>query len=169
MKKFWTILGIVLVVMIAGLQFAPRTIVSHADYPEFASVDDITTRSDAVIVGRILDLRADKDSLIGDNYLIVTFATVEVIEQLSGVHVPQQITVKQMGGTVGSTTFVEAGTAPLVRNQKRVLFLAKMIDGTYMPLNPKQGSMPILAGDTVEFGGKSYKLDDFSSEVRMSR
>ncbi|HEY3367106.1 MAG TPA: hypothetical protein VGK74_18790 [Symbiobacteriaceae bacterium] len=151
------------VALVAGLvRLWPRRVEMQADYPHYASARQIARRADIVVVGRVEGVAVRAVS-VGDKTLAVTEASVRILEPFKGEGLPAVITVKQMGGRLGTVTYEEIDTVPYQPGQRLLLLLARVGDGQYMALNPEQGSLPVSAHDTVSYDGTTYRLADIKA------
>ncbi|AKN73848.1 hypothetical protein QR97_32645 [Streptomyces sp. PBH53] len=155
------------------------TVTYHADYPAYASLDDVIKKSDAVVEGTVVGSRVQKvlpDAPAGDdpatnpqaglspaeakearkaaeaNPVIVTVSKVKVTRTLAGkVAVGDTIEVSQLGGTYKGVSYKETDTTMLAKGgSKYVLMLAAHGKSPYDLLNPEQALYTVKADGTVK-------------------
>ncbi|MET7394648.1 hypothetical protein ABZS66_14265 [Dactylosporangium sp. NPDC005572] len=127
----------------------------QADYPMYDSVRMLHERATLVVAGQVLPgaVRSIDD-------LVYTVYRVQVERRFKGTSA-ETIEVKQIGGTVGGTVYVEAGGIPLRTGTRYVLFLETYPDSPASLLNPAQAQYVLGDGDRperVDPGGFEFTL-----------
>lgn len=160
-----TLLAVLVAVAVAIALLWPRSEVIHADYPYYGSLESLTGRADVVVLGEVQKTSVRRDTATD---LVVTDATVRVLETIKGANVPAVILVHQMGGTIGTVTYKEHGAVPYQKGQQFVLFLAKMPNQRYMALNPSQGSLLVANDSSVTFSKQKVALKDLLERTKRA-
>ena len=141
-----------------------ETVVMHADYPLYDSVESAAGTADVVITGVYLDSRTellypaasegadpaanpqagvDEEDIDLDELAIVrTINTVRVTEVLKGdLQIGDVLEVSQLGGTTDEQVVTEESTTPLssIEEPEFALLLNELGNGTYDLVHPQQG------------------------------
>jgi hypothetical protein len=85
------------------------------------SVDEMTDRAPAIVVGTVTSRRAEWE-YYGASKLIVTKVTIAVEQSLKG-SLPRTIVLEVMGGTIGDETMTVSDVPPFRVGDRDVLFL----------------------------------------------
>lgn len=101
--------------------------------------EDLITRADLVVQGRILDVRSFWNK---EKTAILTEARVQVEDTLVGKSGPV-IAVRTIGGQVGDVRIVFEGGPELKAGDRQLLFLKKHPDGALRVLGARQGQYRI--------------------------
>ncbi|MGO4538764.1 matrixin family metalloprotease [Paenibacillus sp. 2TAB19] len=118
----------------------------------------LTEAADLVVRGQVVKEKGSKYKK-GDYKNYKTDVNVGVLEVLKGEYESDQpITLSQMGGTDGDVTVFSDMSTYLKKGQEVILFLRKMADGTYIPINEDDG---IYVADSSSYANiaSSKKLD----------
>ena len=99
---------------------AGATLLRHFDLPS------MSREAHVIVRGRVLTQEARWNE---ERTRIYRYSELEVLESVKGARVPERLTVKQIGGTVGETTLSVVGTAELTVGEEVLLFLRT--DGRY--------------------------------------
>lgn len=135
----------------------------HADYPGYATLDELYAASDVVVAVDIAaapivrelypsvggtDPQANpnagtNETPAGDSVVITVF-DAKVTEVFKGeANEDDTIAVKQLGGLYKGVRHTEVGATPLKPHTSYVLFLATFPDAPASLLNPGQGQYPV--------------------------
>ncbi|MEK4515469.1 matrixin family metalloprotease [Paenibacillus sp. FSL H8-0122] len=99
----------------------------------------LTKAADLVVKGKVIG-EAKSDFTKGDYLNYSTKVNIEIIDTLKGDDSPGQIiTISQMGGTDGQVTVFSESSTHLKDNQEAILFLRKINENTFIPLNEDDG------------------------------
>jgi len=117
---------------------------AHATTLVKYELDQMVAGSESVIKGKVVEVRYERE---GQNGRIYTFTTVLVNENYKGKSL-RQITIRQLGGTIGETTMYIPGTSKFETGDEVVLFLVtdkrkKSNAGVYFIKGMTQGSYKI--------------------------
>jgi len=147
-----------------------KTIICHADYPFYNSVDELGNRSSDIIKGKVLkseveklDLRLNNNSTnpkLDPSYgsepsteeesmFVCTVYEVKVTDVIKGdLKKNDIIKVKEMGGLFEGNNYVYDGVKYMEPKKDYILFLEgyNNPDIPYSTLNPSQGFMEVLDG-----------------------
>ncbi|MGV9989974.1 hypothetical protein [Streptomyces sp. NPDC003374] len=164
----------------AGSAKAAETVTYSADYPDYASLDEVIKKSDVVVEGTVLGSRVERmlpDAPAGDNPatnpqaglspaekkqakeadeenpVVVTVSRVKVTRALAGhVAAGDVIEVSQLGGTYKGVKYQDSGTTLLAKGgPKYVLMLAAHGRGKpYDLVNPVQALYGVKQDGKVE-------------------
>jgi hypothetical protein len=127
---------------------------------------DIASRSrgaQRVVLARVLDMVARFDTNRFGDQLIVSDATVEVLETLKGSTI-SVLRVAVEGGTVGDLTLTVSDMPSLHPGDRVVFFLDAERAGVHTPHDRGRGVLKLSAGDRVE--GSAITLDAIRRQVR---
>ena len=100
-----------------------------------ADVSMLSRASEAVIQGRVVDVRSDWND---DHSMIFTHVTLHVTRTLKGIH-RNAVIIRVPGGTVGDLTTVMVGAPRFTVKQEVVVFLAPWDDGVAGVMGYEQG------------------------------
>lgn len=111
---------------------------------------DLVTQAVAIVVGHVDRIESRLDA---QEQQIATYITLTLDEVLKGDLPADTLTLKQMGGSVGSLRSWLHGSPEFVRGEKVLLFLSRNPDGTPRVLHLYQGKFSVFTDrDTgVEF------------------
>jgi hypothetical protein len=142
---------------------AQKNVLYRADYPSYATADQLFERATVVVQGRVesdkkvvrlvqaapqgqaLPAAVDAERREG---MVVTVRTVTVSRVFKGNVKPGDIVkVKQLGGKLDGVTYSEEHGVPLVDNGQYTLFLETYPDQPASLLNPVQGQYLVDAGN----------------------
>lgn len=122
--------------------------------------EELSRAADLVIRGKVIKDKGRKFKK-GDYSEYFTESNVEIIEVLKGDQSPgQTITLSQMGGSDGEVTVRADNTTHLKKNQEVILFLRKIEDDKFIPINEDYG---VFVND-----GKSFKNISSNSELNRN-
>lgn len=119
---------------------------------EKATLDEITTESDLIVHGKVID----KVSL-WEGKQINTYLTLQIFDVAKGKNVTGTIKVKQMGGTVGAYTSHISGQ-PNYEVGDEVFFFLIDWKGNYWIHSIAMGAYSV-----VETGGVKYAVNSFNN------
>ena len=127
------LLTLVLILAMVGTSYA--TIVPKMDLPE------LVQKSDSIIEGHVDSVVSQWDPSVK---LIYTYISIRIDEQVKGSN-GQSLTIKQVGGRVGSLDMNAVGMPVFKAGQQVVLFLKKQATGgTYEALGLDQGVYQVV-------------------------
>ena len=104
------------------------------------SPEELVAGSDAVIRGKIVEVHSFWDAA---GTLIHTEALVRVDERLLG-EAPGFVTLRTVGGTVGSYTVEAHGFPEFRRNESLIAFIKHQADGTARIVGYREGQFRVL-------------------------
>jgi hypothetical protein len=108
------------------------------------SLQELAKRSDAIAVAVVEDATARYDA----NKEIYTYITLRVLDPVKGAHKDETLTIRQIGGTVGSIASVVSGMPTFKKGEEVVVFLSQKDPAGY----------PWVMG--LQQGKYSVSLDD---------
>jgi len=138
-------------------------------FADVGAPPDISVRARSaqrVVLGRVLDMVARFETNRFGDQLIVSDATVEVLETLKGSAIAM-IRVAVEGGTVGDLTLTVSDMPSLHPGDRAVFFLDAERAGVHPPHDRGRGVLKLSAGDRVE--GSAITLDTIRRQVRAVR
>ena len=118
---------------------------------KYTTLEEITENSQLIVHGKIKSLHSAWEN---DN--IYTFAMIEISDVIKGVEQNKQITIRQLGGTVGDMTQEISGTPVLWKDSEVFLFLVDW-KGAYW-IN----SIVLGYYEVVEVNGIKYAVNNFN-------
>lgn len=118
--------------------------IAAATTVEKMSLKDLAKKSDAIVLARVEDETARYEA----NKEIFTYVTLRVLEPVKGPKKDEVITIRQIGGTVGTIASIVPGTPKFTKGEEVVLFLTKR-DGAGYPwvMGLQQGKYNVSADD----------------------
>ncbi len=122
-----------------------------------------TRGAQRVVLARVLDMVARFDTNRFGDQLIVSDATVEVLETLKGSAI-SVLRVAVEGGTVGDLTLTVSDMPSLRPGDRAVFFLDAERAGVHAPHDRGRGVLKLSAGDRIE--GSTMTLDAIWRQVR---
>ncbi|MCS6926054.1 MAG: matrixin family metalloprotease [Candidatus Binatia bacterium] len=146
-RGVWSFVLFCLVLLLCSLSL-PR--LGNATTVVPVSDRDLVTQAVAIVVGSVERIESQLDVR---EHQIVTHITLTLDEVLKGDLPADTLTLKQMGGSVGSLRSWLHGSPEFVRGEKVLLFLSRNPDGTPRVLHLYQGKFSVFTDrDTgVEF------------------
>ncbi|MEV1318065.1 hypothetical protein AB0J14_18520 [Micromonospora arborensis] len=137
----------------------------RADYPSYATADELFERASVVVQGRIDSseqvLRVVQAAPQGQALpapveaerregMVVTVRTIKVARVFKGNVKPGDVVqVKQLGGKLDGVTYTEEHGVPLQKNGQYMLFLETYSDQPASLLNPVQAQYPVESGEVL--------------------
>lgn len=118
---------------------------------ERATLEEITNESHLVVHGKVLS----KESKWEDN-VINTYITINIYDVVKGSLEANQVTVKQMGGTVGHISDEVPGSPTLYEEEEVVLFLVDWKENYWIH------SVALGAYSVIEVSGIKYAVNGFN-------
>jgi len=150
----------------------PVTVVVSQDFPHYKSIDSLAERADAIIKGKVVNTRVEaiNDRVISESTNeelnpggnppveknIYTIYTIEIEEAYKGNYKPgDTLDFKELGGTVGNTTFVAEEKVDISNEYDYIFFLATYDNTPASLLNSIQSLY--IYGSVNESGVNSKK------------
>jgi hypothetical protein len=107
------------VVLVAAMILVLAQTAQASKGPKWSD-EQLSAFSDAIVMGRVVDLASGWDPAVDTIY---TYVTIEVSEVLKGNLTPGRLTIKQMGGVVGERGLSIIDQASFERGEEVLLFL----------------------------------------------
>ena len=107
-------------VLLVAAMFLALAQTSQASNGPKWSDEQLSAFSDAIVMGRVVDLASGWDPAVDTIY---TYVTIEVSEVLKGNLSPGRLTIKQIGGVVGERGLSVIDQASFERGEEVLLFL----------------------------------------------
>lgn len=104
------------------------------------SVEELTKGADVVVIGEVLSTQSEWDPT---GRVILTRVDMHVEELLKGSPTGQRLSFQQLGGQVGDTVSVVAGSPSFSRGERVLLFLSRRRDGRFDVENFFQGKFSL--------------------------
>jgi hypothetical protein len=137
--------------------FFPQSASAIVD--ELLSVDELTLLSDVIVVGTVTDMAS-----FWQDRNIYTDVTVSVEQTVKGEPPGTEITVRQLGGTVGDITAVVTELPDFAVGERAVLFLRQRKAATFDVVGGFQGKFPVQ-NDKVFLEGSYVPLSTLLGRV----
>jgi len=168
-NKKYTVLAVAAVLMslvgCSSTSSATSTVIYYADYPYYASMEQLAQQADMVIRGTMLSSRVEsRDDSYTPNTtdpvanpggtakpdpVVYTIYTFKISDCYKGCDTPgTTVDVKQLGGVLENVTY-SASEVPFKVNKKYILFLATFDSSPAELLNPVEAA---YAGDPDSSG-----------------
>lgn len=130
------------------------------------SIKELTTKSDLIIVGKVIDATS---KWAGDRSNIYTYVTINVEEFIKGSQLTNEILVQVLGGAIK-----DEGIASLVsempsfqKGERVVLFLERSHSPKYfLVLTGRYGKFKVTPDNQIE--GRSASLESFRQEIKKN-
>lgn len=135
--KRWRVFAALTVAITTFILTAPATASTFLAM----SPGELIAQSDAVVVGRVLQVESFRDS---SGRAIVSQAMIQVEETWLGSS-PSVVIVETFGGTVGSYTVVAHGFPSFQEGERLVVFLDQRQDGTTEVVGYRLGQYRVVA------------------------
>jgi hypothetical protein len=156
------------------------------DYPVYSTFHELITASDLIIKGEIdseypVVIRNNAEGFVADDFekkaikntnvnvkdgeIVYTVSKFKIVKIYKGDPYKNgdTILVKQLGGSVGHTKYVEETTVPFKPSKTYILFLKTYEDGTPLSLlNPQQGYYEVSGNEILK--NKNNKIDFMENE-----
>jgi len=91
------------------------------------SLKDLAKKSDAVVMARVDDMTARYDA----NKEIYTYITLKVLDPVKGSKKDEVLTIRQIGGTVGTIASIVPGMPTFKKGEEVVVFLTQKDQAGY--------------------------------------
>lgn len=113
----------------------------------YLSLADLNGLADEVVIGRVIETRAYRDS---DGGAIFTAVTLEVLETVRGTTSPtQRIVIHHIGGELGGIALRYAGMPHFVEGREVAVFLRRVGTDAFAPVGLAQGVLDVVRKDGV--------------------
>lgn len=139
----------------------------HFIYPQEKAVlqHEMTKTSDAIVIGQVKKIQSSWDIT---HKRIYTDVSIQVNEYLKGNNEGGSITVRHLGGEVGSVGELYSFTPSFVKDEDVLLFLNKDRDGVMKISNGKEGKLSIsqstVSGNKII--AEDIPLDKFVDNIK---
>lgn len=152
-----------------------KNMVIYSDYIHYSDISSITKAADVIIKGNVINVSKPQKLKIGESfnndtksyeseYGIYTVSDIKVIKVLKGdLKTNDIIQIKQQGGSLQDTNYIEEGSSYLQPEEVHMFFLAKFNDSPYSMLNPTQGKIK-LENNKVKMSQENLVQDGLSEE-----
>jgi len=104
------------------------------------SEEEMTLLSESILIGRCTAIRSEWSE---DGRKIFTYVTIVPQTFLKGDQIPQEITIKQLGGVVGDIVMRVEGSPVFEVDEEVLLFLKSGPNGSYSVIGLSQGKFSI--------------------------
>lgn len=152
-------LRLFLVVAIAALAFAVAQ-AAFATTVQKLSLQELTKRSDSIVMARVDDAVASWDA---GHKEIYTYITLSVLQPVKGDKGATTITLRQLGGTVGNIASVVPGMPSFKKGEEVVVFLTQKDAAGYpWVMGLEQGKYSV---STAKNGVKMVRNDLAGTEL----
>lgn len=134
----------------------------HADYPAFDTLEKMENNVDAVVVASISKVNPShvrKEEEVKDKKWVETDSEVLIEKNKKGNFSEKKILVKQDGGEIDGKKQKWDHVEYFSAGQKYILYLKKLENGKYAPINPIDGVLKITDGK-VNFRNQEYNVSD---------
>lgn len=122
---------------------------------------ELTKRSSLVVVGEVMDIESEWK---GD--MIITLATLKVLQVVKGQIEKSVVTVEYKGGEVGDTKLVVSDVKIPAAGEKLLLFLKRSIGDKYEVVGKAQGQYSIDKKTGLAKKGEYSVLNATSPETK---
>lgn len=151
------------VLALTALLFTAATSLVHATTLQALSLAELAARSQVVVTARVGASTSEWRS-----GTIHTLTHVEVLQVHKG-RAPQVVTVLQLGGRVGTTTAMVAGTARLEDGEVVLLFLRPAGRGEHVLTGMSQGALHVQRDSTLLWAPTAPVWDGTSVQHTAAR
>jgi hypothetical protein len=153
-KRCLALLGVLSAVLPLSADIGPPT-----DIPSRAK------GAGRIVVGRILDVRAQFATNRFGDQLIVSTAVLEIVETLKGAPAAT-LEVEVEGGTVGDLTLKVSDLPSLQAGERAVFFLDAGRGGANLPHDRGRGILKLTEADQVQ--NSSLTLEQLRQQIRSA-
>ncbi|MGH7681529.1 MAG: hypothetical protein ACRENN_06035 [Candidatus Eiseniibacteriota bacterium] len=109
------------------------------------TMGDLAKRSASIVRAKVEGQYSRRDDI---NHEIYTYTTINVLEPVKGAASEKQITIRQLGGTVGNLTSYVPGMPTFRAGEEVVLFLSQRDRAGYpWVMGLQQGKYSVVTGD----------------------
>ena len=136
-----------IVVAFAALALVLASAASATTVQKF-TLQELTKRASSIVVGKVDDAVSSWDAAKKEIY---TYYTITVSQPVKGARNGETITIRQLGGTVGSIASIVPGMPSFKRDEEVVLFLTQKDAAGYpWVLGLQQGKYSVVEQDGLK-------------------
>jgi hypothetical protein len=126
------------------------------------SLEDLTKRTDLILVGKVKRIECEWN---GDSTRIFTYVTIAVEIPIKGVSGAEELTIRQLGGTVDSLTLWVSDTPQFKQGEEVLVFLEPVERAHYSVVGWFQGKFTIKDNQVLE---SNMSLESFVNQIKMT-